>query len=203
MSFLHPFAAILALALALLAPMRAVADSAVDLELVLAVDVSLSMDLDEQRLQRDGYVAAFRDADIHKAIQSGALGRIAVTYVEWAGPFSQQVVLPWTLIDSADAAERFAEQLERQPISRMRMTSVSGGLAFAARQFGGGFAGTRRVIDISGDGVNNSGEPVIGVRDQLVGQGIVINGLPIMLKPGTMAGFFDIDHLDRWYQDCV
>src|SRR5262245_31282417 len=170
----------------------ALAQVLVDLELVLAVDVSLSMDLDEQRLQRDGYVAAFRDAEVQKAIQAGILGRIAVTYVEWAGPFSQQVVLPWTLIDSSSAAEKFAERLESQPISRMRMTSVSGGLTFAAGQFGNGFTGTRRVIDISGDGPNNSGVPVTPVRDELVSRGIVINGLPIVLKPGSISGFFDI-----------
>ncbi|MGH6816564.1 MAG: DUF1194 domain-containing protein [Hyphomicrobiaceae bacterium] len=204
MAHLRFFAAILALTLPLLAPVRAAGDVQVDLELVLAVDVSLSMDLDEQRLQRDGYVAAFRDGGIHKAIQAGTLGRIAVIYVEWAGPGSHHVVLPWMPIDGPTAAEKFAEQLENQPISRMRMTSVSGGLAFAARQFtGSGFAGTRRVIDISGDGPNNSGGPVTEVRDDLVGQGIVINGLPIVLKPGSIAGFFDISDLDLYYRDCV
>ena len=83
----------------------------VDLELVLTVDVSLSMDLDEQRLQRDGYVAAFRDPQVRAAIQSGARGRIAVTYIEWAGAAIQQTVMPWAVIDSADAAEAFALQL--------------------------------------------------------------------------------------------
>ena len=77
-------------------PGAVLAQTAADLELVIAVDVSLSMDLDEQRLQRDGYVAAFRDPEVHKAISSGPHGRIAVTYMEWAGPPTQQVVIPWT-----------------------------------------------------------------------------------------------------------
>src|SRR6187200_1027311 len=88
----------------------ALAQTAVDLELVIAVDVSLSMDLDEQRLQRDGYVAAFRDVEIHKAITSGAYARIAVTYMEWAGPVSQSVVIPWTVLDGPAAAVAFADK---------------------------------------------------------------------------------------------
>src|SRR4249919_3671787 len=95
----------------------ALAQTVVDLELVIAVDVSLSMDLDEQRLQRDGYIMAFRDPEVHKAITSGPNGRIVVTYMEWAGPPTQQVVMPWTVIDSAQAARAFADRL-RPPPSR-------------------------------------------------------------------------------------
>lgn len=183
---------------------RVRAEVPVDLELVLAVDVSLSMDLEEQRLQRDGYAAAFRDPNIIKAIKSGGVGRIAVQYLEWAGPASQQVVLPWTLIDSASAGQQFADRLEAQPISRMRMTSVSSALDFSGSQFGGSqFIGTRRVIDISGDGPNNAGAPVTSVRDDLVAKGIVINGLPIMVRPSSASGFFDISSLDLYYEDCV
>ena len=182
---------------------RARAEVPVDLELVLAVDVSLSMDLEEQRLQRDGYIAAFRDPEIIRAIRAGGVGRIAVQYVEWAGPSSQQVVLPWTLIDGAAAGLAFAEKLDAQPISRMRMTSVSSALDFSGTQFGKSeFVGARRVIDISGDGPNNAGVPVTGVRDDLVANGIVINGLPIMVRPSS-AGFFDITALDHYYEDCV
>ena len=108
----------------------AFAQTVVDLELVIAVDVSLSMDLDEQRLQRDGYVMAFRDPEVHKAIASGPNGRIAVTYMEWAGPPTQQVVMPWTVIDSAQAARAFADRLEAAPISRARMTSISAALQY-------------------------------------------------------------------------
>src|SRR5262245_19815822 len=108
----------------------AAAQSAVDLELVIAVDVSLSMDLDEQRLQRDGYVSAFRDPEVHKAITSGPNGRIAVAYMEWAGPPTQQVVVPWMTIDGPEAARAFADRLETIPISRARMTSISTALQF-------------------------------------------------------------------------
>ena len=178
------------------------AQSAADLELVIAVDVSLSMDLDEQRLQRDGYVAAFRDPEVHKAITSGPNGRVVVTYVEWAGPLTQQVVLPWTTIDGAAAARAFADRLEATPISRARMTSISAALQFSGHLFeSSGVRGIRRVIDVSGDGPNNAGVPVAGVRDDLVAQGFVINGLPIMLKMAT--GFFDLADLDRYYSDCV
>lgn len=183
---------------------RAAAQQPVDLELVLAVDVSLSMDLDEQRLQRDGYAKAFRDSDLIAAIVAGRHRRIAVTYVEWAGSFNQHTVVPWFLIDSLTAAEAFAVELERQPISRYRMTSISAALLYSGRQFGkGGYEGARRVIDVSGDGPNNSGPPVADVRDGLVKDGIVINGLPILLKSSTPSGFFDIAELDTYYGDCV
>ena len=175
---------------------------AVDLELVIAVDVSLSMDIEEQRLQRDGYVAAFRDPEIHKAITSGPNGRIAVTYLEWAGPPNQQVVLPWTVIDGARAASTLADRLEHAPISRARMTSISAALEFSGRLFETSTArGIRRVIDVSGDGPNNAGVPVVPIRDELIAKGIVINGLPIMLK--LPAGFFDLADLDLYYTDCV
>lgn len=184
------------------APSRA--DQDVDLELVLAVDVSWSMDLDEQQLQREGYVNALRDPEVWKAISSGGTGRIALMYVEWAGQLIQQIVMPWALIDSPVALETFASKLEKMPISRERMTSLSGAIDFSASQFGTqGFKGKRRVIDVSGDGPNNSGGPVEVARDRAVKDGIVINGLPIMLKPNQRSGFFDINNLDKYYTDCV
>lgn len=180
----------------------ALAQTAVDLELVLAVDVSLSMDLDEQRLQRDGYVAAFRDPEIQKAIVSGPTGRIAVTYMEWAGPPSQQVVIPWTVIDGPQAAIALADRLEVAPITRARMTSISAALQYSERLFEtSGVKGIRRVIDVSGDGPNNAGLPVLNIRDEIVAKGIVINGLPIMLK--LAQGFFDLAELDLYYANCV
>lgn len=185
-----------------LAP-RAWGQTAVDLELVIAVDVSLSMDLEEQRLQREGYVAAFRDGEIHKAITSGAHGRIAVTYVEWAGPTSQQVVMSWTTLDGPEAARRFADKLEAAPISRERLTSISAALAFSRALFASsGVKGLRRVIDVSGDGPNNSGHAIAPVRDEVVAGGIVINGLPIMLRLAANSAF-DISDLDRYYGSCV
>lgn len=186
-----------------LAGTAAIAQTKVDLELVLAVDVSLSMDLDEQRLQREGYVAAFRDAEIHKAITSGPHARIAVTYIEWAGPTSQAVILPWTILDSPTAAEAFASKLEQAPISRARFTSISAALSFSRDLFASsGAAGIRRVIDVSGDGPNNAGFPVQPIRDEVVAAGIIINGLPIMLKAPT-SSMFDIPDLDQYYASCV
>jgi hypothetical protein len=180
----------------------ATAQPPVDLELVLAVDISLSMDPDEQRLQRDGYIFAFRDAEVHKAISAGPHGRIAVTYMEWAGPSVQSIIVPWTVIDGAASANALADKLGAQPILRARMTSISQGLVFAAQLFDkSGVQGIRRVIDVSGDGPNNAGPLVTLVRDQLVAQGIAINGLPILLK--KPASFFDIADLDVYYTECV
>ena len=182
----------------------ATAQTRVDLELILAVDVSYSMDLDEQRLQRDGYIEALRDPEIIKAITSGQHRRIAIIYIEWAGWKIQQIVLPWTIIDGAQSANAVADTLAQAPISRQRRTSVSGALDFSDRQFGtGGFLGERRVIDVSGDGPNNSGPPVGPLRDQIVAKGIVINGLPIVLKPGGPGSMFDIENLDQYYAQCV
>ena len=194
---------IFACALLLTFTMPAAAETRVDLELVLAVDVSYSMDLDEQRLQRDGYVEAFRDPEIIKAIQSGQHGRIAVIYVEWAGWGTHQVVVPWTLVDGQVAAEALAKRLSQAPISRHRRTSLSGALTFSELQFGAGFKGERLVIDVSGDGPNNSGPPVGPVRDELVEKGIVINGLPVLLRPGGPGTMFDIANLDEYYAACV
>lgn len=204
-AFLHFLIALTAITCGLAgAPVRSLAQqtSNVDLELVLAVDVSLSMDLEEQRLQREGYVLAFRDAEVIKSIMAGPSGRIAVTYVEWAGPGNQQVVMPWTIIESAAAAQEFSRRLEAASISRARMTSISSALMYADMLFErSGVRGLRRVVDVSGDGPNNAGPPVTGIRDQLVAKGITINGLPIVLKRPT--SFFDIDNLDQYYNDCV
>ncbi|MEK9724411.1 MAG: DUF1194 domain-containing protein [Rhodospirillaceae bacterium] len=180
--------------------MAGAADVAVDLELVLAVDVSGSMDDDEHALQRSGYVQAFRHPAVINTIQSGYLGRIAVTYYEWAGPDSQVITVPWSLIDGPAAAEVFADVLAKQPRAYIRGTSISGGLLYGATLFdANGFAGPRRVIDISGDGANNMGVPVEAARDSVVAMGITVNGLPFMLKR-----YWDDDApLDVYYKDCV
>jgi hypothetical protein len=177
-------------------------ETEVDLELVLAVDVSGSMDRDVQELQRDGYVEAFRHPEVISAIGAGMLGRIAVTYIEWAGPASQTVRIPWTVIDGAEAARKFADLLTQAPISRFRGTSISHSLMFAAPTFDkNGLAGTRKVIDISGDGPNNMGVPVLVARAPVIAAGITINGLPIMIKRPN--GFYSIAGLDIYYEDCV
>jgi len=175
----------------------------VDLELVLAVDISWSMDPEEQQLQREGYVAAFRDPEVQKAIMSGAHRRIAVTYMEWAGPHAQRVVVPWTIIGSKREADAFADQLAAAPISRDRMTSITSALKFAGDLLEQRpNTGTRRVIDVSGDGPNNAGGLVTTMRDRLVESDIVINGLPIMIRP-TPSSMFDIAHLLEYYEECV
>jgi hypothetical protein len=185
----------------LAAPPVARAQTDVDLELVLAVDVSYSMDYDELALQRGGYVEAFRSAVIHKAIASGAVGRIAVTYIEWAGAFDQKVVVDWTIIDSKESAEAFALQVEKAPLRRSYRTSIAGVIDFSVPKFGEkGISGTRRVIDISGDGPNNQGRLVLKAREEALAKGITINGLPILLK---RPGYLDVQNLDDYYRDCV
>ena len=178
----------------------------VELELVLAVDVSHSMDYQEQQLQRDGYVAAFRDPEVRRAIALGPRGRIAVTYLEWSGTGTQHVVMPWTLIDSAAAAEGFAVRLATQSIGRGHTTSISGALAFSVRHFEQSpFRGARRVIDISGDGPNNRGRPLALARAEALAQGIVINGLPILNdrpQPWTLPTPIEFG-LDRYYAEQV
>jgi hypothetical protein len=185
------------------AALPAAAAEQVDLELVLAVDVSGSMDRDEQALQRSGYVDAVRHPDVVEAIRSGLTGRIAVTYMEWAGPAAQRVVVPWQVIDGRESAEAFSGRIAAAPLGTMRGTSISASLTLAAGLFeGNGFDGYRRVIDMSGDGPNNMGPPVVPARDAVLALGIVINGLPIMLKQGG-GGFASINDLDTYYQNCV
>ena len=176
----------------------------VDLELVLAVDVSWSMDRDEQHFQRDGFVAAFRHGEVIAAIAEGAWGAIAVSYVEWAGDFAQQVVIPWTRIDGPETAHAFADLLAQKPIGFYRRTSISGAMELARALFAADpYKGLRRILDISGDGTNNQGQRVDRKRNQLVGENIVINGLPIMIKKTNPGGYLEIDNLDDYFRECV
>ena len=175
----------------------------VDLELVLAVDVSRSMDPQEQLLQQAGYIAAFRNPEVIDAIQGGPLGRIAVTYFESAGTGLIRELVPWTVVDGPESAEAVASMLATAEPGRLSRTSISGALTEALRQFDRSpFSSPRRVIDVSGDGPNNQGEPVEWARDRVLERGIVINGLPVMLRP-SYSGFFDISELDIYYEDCV
>jgi hypothetical protein len=173
---------------------------AVDLELVIAVDVSFSMDPREQRAQRAGYVAAFQTPELVRAVLGGALGRIAVTYIEWGGRAVQ--VLPWTVIAGPGTATEFAEELRRQPMRRISFTSISNALAFARELMRSNrFQGYRRVIDISGDGPNNAGAPAPVARNAAVAEGIVVNGLPIMLERAPDSA--SMPAVDVYYENCV
>jgi hypothetical protein len=175
----------------------------VDVELVLAVDVSYSMDPDEQVLQREGYISAITSTEFLRALREGINGKIAVTYFEWANSTDQKIVVPWRLIDGPEAADAVAAEIARAPYRRSSRTSISGALQFAMPLFDrSGYRGIRRVIDVSGDGANNNGPLLTPVRDEIVANGITINGLPIMLKP-VVGGGMDIDDLDIYYEDCV
>lgn len=175
----------------------------VDVELVLAVDISYSMDPEEQRLQREGYINAITSPEFLRAVSSGAYGKIVIAYTQWASEHDQEVILPWTVIDGAETARAAADRLAEAPYRRARRTSVSGAIDHAMRMFeNNGYNGMRRVIDVSGDGTNNSGRPVIEARDEAIRQGVTINGLPLLLRPSSW-GFNDIANLDEYYEDCV
>ncbi|MEL6207252.1 MAG: DUF1194 domain-containing protein [Pseudomonadota bacterium] len=175
----------------------------VDVELVLAVDVSLSVTPREMEVQRRGYAEAITSNEVMTAVRAGLLGSIAVTYVEWAGGASQRTVIDWTLIETPDDAQAFADVLLNSPPSSLRRTSISNALIYAADTFdGNGFEGLRKVIDISGDGPNNSGGPVVQARNEVTSRGIVINGLPLMTREGY-GGRWDLEDLDVYYEDCV
>jgi hypothetical protein len=185
-----------------LAAVPAGAESQLDLALVIAVDVSTSMETEEQGLQREGFVDAFRSALVHEAIQHGPLGRIAVTYVEWSGAKDQVVLVPWTVIDGPDKAKSFADYLSFKPLRQSGMTSISSAIDFSRRLFADlGGSPARRVIDISGDGPNNDGRKVLQARDEATAEGIVINGLPIMFKRAGANS--EVEGLDLYYQECV
>ena len=175
----------------------------VDAELVLAVDISYSMDQDEQKLQRAGYAAALTSADFLSALHSGPLGKVAIAYMEWASSRDQKVLIDWTTIDGPDAAAAFAAKLLDAPYRRASRTSVSGAIDAAMALFeGNGLDGIRRVIDVSGDGPNNDGRPVTAARDAAVAAGVTINGLPLLIRP-VRAAYMDIEDLDLYYRDCV
>jgi hypothetical protein len=198
--------ALLGLALALFAPMARAAEP-VDLLLVLAADVSRSVTEGKFKLQREGAAAALTHPDVLKAITSGPNHRIAVCFVEWATIGMQTVVVDWTSIEDGDSARRFGDKLVETPRSFAGSTSISGALDFAVAQLERApFKSERRVIDVSGDGNNNSGRPVTDARDEAVGKGITINAL-VILTP--LAESFRPEHtnppggLEKYFQDNV
>jgi hypothetical protein len=180
-------------------------DPDVDLELVLAVDISGSMDYDEQRVQRDGYVAAFRHPDVIRAITSGPYGQIAVTYLEWAGAGTFDQIVAWRVLGGAEDANSFADALANAQLRAGRRTSISSALRFASNLLRARPVNeyARRTIDISGDGPNNEGSPVLSMRNRVLKDGIVINGLPILIRPTTFRMLAVPFTLDQYYKDCV
>ncbi len=176
----------------------------VDLELVLATDVSSSISTEELALQRQGYVAAITDRSVLRAIERGVHRKIAVAYVEWAGLHYRRAVVGWTLIRGGASARRFASRIVGAPLRTGKGTSISRAIEFAVHLLArNDFAGTRRVIDISGDGPNNVGGLVTTARDAAVAMGITINGLPIFSTSRNPGDEFGVPDIDRYYRSCV
>jgi hypothetical protein len=175
----------------------------VDVELVLAVDVSYSMDPEEQALQREGYQLGLTSKEFLGALREGVNGKVAVTYFEWAGNFDRRIIVPWRVIDGPESADAVAAEIGASTFRRASRTSISGALEFALPLFDhSGYRGVRRVIDVSGDGANNQGNLVTEAREKVLAAGITINGLPIMLKRPRWS-MMDIEELDVYYEDCV
>lgn len=178
-------------------------DPQVDVELVLAVDVSYSMDLEELAIQREGYAQAVTSAEFLKALKSGPNGKIAVTYFEWAAANDQKTIIPWRIIDGPESADAVAAEIMKAPLRRASRTSISGAINYGMQMFSENpYKGLRRVIDVSGDGANNNGELVTIARDAAIAKGVIINGLPVMVKQ-TSYVTMDIEQLDYYYEDCV
>src|ERR1700726_1672194 len=177
--------------------------ASVDVELILVVDVSYSMDMDELAIQREGYAQAIVSKEFLQALKSLPNGKISVTYFEWAASNDQKVIIPWRGSDGPETADAVAEEILKTPIRRASRTSISGAIYFAMPLFDANpYRGLRHVIDISGDGPNNNGSPVTIARDTALAKGITINGLPIMVKEPSYSTM-DIDDLDFYYEDCV
>jgi hypothetical protein len=194
-------------ALALVSTQPVLAAEHVDLLLVLSSDVSRSVDHPKFLLQREGYAAAISDPVVMEAIKSGPHQRIAVCFVEWSGFGAQKLVIDWTMIDSPGAARKFGDQLLELPRAFADRTSISGGIEFAATQLERApFEGSRRTIDVSGDGTNNAGRDVKLARDETIAKGIVINGLVILSDrpvPWNAEHTNPPGGLEKYYQDNV
>jgi len=188
----------------LLLAARPATAATVDLELVLAVDVSGSIDKEEAELQRAGFVEAFRNEAVIHAITGGEHGRIAVLYMEWAGVGYERRRLDWRVIDGKGAALAYAQELAALSFHTAMWTSISNAIDVAMEEFRRSpHTGKRRVIDISGDGANNQGDRVTAARDRAVAAGLTINGLPIVNGKSSPYGMPQISNLDWYYEDCV
>lgn len=197
---MHVIAGLMALALCWTSKSDA-QQTEVDLELALMVDVSRSMSETELELQRRGYAEALRSEDVFKAVQSGLLQTIALTYIEWAGDVD--IIVDWRLVSTRADLDAFANDLSTSFDSRLRRTSISSALTYGASRIeNNAYTGLRRVIDVSGDGPNNLGKSVTAARDAVLAQGITINGLPLMTND-DFNGFFYLPNLDVYYRTCV
>jgi hypothetical protein len=193
-------------ATSLSAPVARAAE-AVDLLLVLAADVSRSIDTAKFQLQRDGYAAAITDRRVLNVIRSGPNHQIAVCFVEWSGVGAQKLVIDWTIVRDDASAREFSAQIAEAPRSFSDRTSISGGIEFAMAQFARApYDAKRRTIDVSGDGTNNSGREVSAARDDALADGVTINGL-VILSDRPLA--WNADHtnppggLEKYYRDNV
>ena len=176
----------------------------VDLELVIATDVSYSIDAEEARLQREGIIAAFRSPEVIGAIRGGALGRIAVAYMDFSSRPFNKVVIDWQIIENQASAYDFADKLARAPANRGQSTSISDALELATSLIeDNDLEGARRVIDVSGDGPNNAGKRVDVVRDAVLAKRITINGLPIINQADRWNSRYFLADLDRYFEGCV
>lgn len=196
--------AVALIALALVTSLRPAAAEKVDLELVLAVDVSGSIDEVEADLQRTGYEKALIDPAVIRAITSGKRRRIAVTYIEWAGAYYQRVVVDWTVVHDKASALAFVSKLKGEPVITAAWTSISGAIDYALKRFAANpYKGERRVLDISGDGRNNSGSALQPRRAAAIKAGITINGLPIINNRPNPYGRPPDRQLDTYYKTKV
>lgn len=198
---------VIVLAAALFAAPFARAAETVDLLLVLASDVSRSVDSPKFQLQRDGYAAAITDKRVLDVIRAGSHGKIAVCFLEWSGATNQKIVIDWTIIRDAETAKQFADRLVEIPRSFADRTSISAAIDFSLTQFGRApFEAARHTIDVSGDGTNNSGREVALARDEALARGVTINGL-VILSEQPLA--WNAEHtnppggLDKYYRDNV
>lgn len=171
--------------------------SSVNVELVIAVDVSYSMDMDELAIQREGYARAIVSKDFLQALRAIPGSKVAVTYFEWSMSGDEKIIIPWRVIDGPESADAVAAEIMKTPVRRGSSTSISGAMQLFEEN---PYRGLRRVIDISGDGPNNDGAPVTGARDAALEKGIIINGLPIMVKEPSLS---TTENLDLYYEDCV
>ncbi|MGL9622242.1 DUF1194 domain-containing protein [Bradyrhizobium sp. U531] len=179
---------------------------AVDVELVIAVDISYSMEMEDLAAQREGFAKAVVSEEFLRALRAGPTGKIALTYFEWSATNDQKIVVPWRQIDGPEAAKAVADELMKAPIRRGSRTSISSAIRFAMPLFGQSpYRGSRQIIDISGDGPNNTGDPVATARDAALENGIVITGLPVLINstPNGTTDINHVDHIDWYFEDCV